>query len=295
MLSAPAKLTLSLRITGVRPDGYHELESEMVTVDLADTLQFAPGDGLVVTAELPGRESDPTIAGEPRQVIDGVPTGEENLVVRALAAVGRRASVRLTKRIPPGAGLGGGSADAAAVLRWAGESEAPTAAGLGADVPFCVHGGRAMVRGIGEAVEPLPFEDRAFVLCLLPFAVDTAAVYSAWDALDRGSAPEDAVGGNDLEAAALVVAPRLRPWKRQLEALTGRQPKLAGSGSTWFFEGTLETLGLGERRTTVLDGEVAVLVPARTVAGFADQMAGEHGAVPGEHGAVPGPPIADAH
>src|SRR5690606_3192037 len=103
-LHAPAKLTLSLRITGVRDDGYHLLDAEMVTLDLADTLVLTPGDGLVVRGA----------GGEP------VPVGEDNLVARALAAVGRRAHVELEKRIPAGAGLGGGSSDAAAILRWAG-------------------------------------------------------------------------------------------------------------------------------------------------------------------------------
>ena len=100
-LVAPAKLTLSLRITGVRADGYHLLSSEMVSLDLADTLVVGPGDDLTVVSG----------DGEPSPA---VPAGPENLVARALVAVGRRASVRLVKRIPPGAGLGGGSADAAA-------------------------------------------------------------------------------------------------------------------------------------------------------------------------------------
>jgi len=136
---APAKLTLRLRVTGVRPDGYHELDAEMVTVDLADELRFDEGsDGLEV-------------AGPAAR---GVPTDDGNLVRRALVAVGRRARVRLHKRIPAGAGLGGGSADAAAVLRWAGIDDVDVAARLGADVPFCLRGGRARVRGVGEVVEP---------------------------------------------------------------------------------------------------------------------------------------------
>ena len=124
--------------------------------------------------------------------------------------VGRSAAVRIVKRIPAGAGLGGGSADAAAVLRWAGSTDLDVAARLGADVPFCVRGGRARVTGVGEKVEPLPFEDRRFVLLLSPLSVDTEAVYRRWDdrrarhgAEGHGAGP----GGNDLEAAALEVAP----------------------------------------------------------------------------------------
>ena len=163
VVAAPAKLTLSLRVTGVRSDGLHELDAEMVSIDLADTLVIDPdGDGLQVVASPYG---------------GGLETGAANLVTRALAAVERRAGVRLAKRIPIGGGLGGGSSDAAAVLRWAGCADLQVAAGLGSDVPFCVRGGRARVSGIGERVEVLEDQPRAFVLLVPPMAVDTAAVY----------------------------------------------------------------------------------------------------------------------
>src|SRR5688572_17579026 len=103
---APAKLTRSLRVTGVRADGYHLIDAEMVSLDLADTLTIADGDGLAVR----GRDG-------------GVQADDDNLVARALRAVGRTARVTVDKRIPAGAGLGGGSADAAAVLRWAGVTD----------------------------------------------------------------------------------------------------------------------------------------------------------------------------
>src|SRR3954447_10127845 len=140
ILLAPAKLTLSLRVTGVRADGYHLIDAEMVTVDLADELQLAEGDGL---------EIDGPAAG-------GLSAGPENLVSKALAAAGRTAHVRLHKRIPAGAGLGGGRPAPAAGLRWAGVRNRDRAAKLGADVPFCIDGGRARVTGIGEVIEPLP-------------------------------------------------------------------------------------------------------------------------------------------
>ena len=143
-VTAPAKLTLSLRVTGVRDDGLHLLDAEMVSIDLADTLTFEPGSGISVDDEVSGGLG-----------VDRVPVGPDNLVARALRAVGRHAAVRIVKRIPAGAGLGGGSADAAAVLRWAGCIDLAVAAGLGADVPFCVRGGRARVTGVGERVEPL--------------------------------------------------------------------------------------------------------------------------------------------
>jgi 4-diphosphocytidyl-2-C-methyl-D-erythritol kinase len=219
---APAKLTLTLRITGVRADGYHTLDAEMVTIDLADTLTLSAGDGLEVVADGGGM---------------AVPAGDDNLVRRALAVVGRTAWVRLDKRIPAGGGLGGGSADAAAVLRWAGVDDPDAAARLGADVPFCVVGGRARVTGIGEQVEPLDFSavaGREFTLVTPPFGVSTAAAYRAWDDLGQPHAEED---GNDLEGAALAVEPRLARWRDHLGDATGQRPRLAGSGSTWFVEG----------------------------------------------------------
>ena len=224
-VNASAKLTVSLRVTGVRGDGYHLLDAEMVSLDLADTLQFSEGSGLEVVDEVPGGLG-----------LAGLARGRENLVVRALDAVGRRAAVRLVKRIPVGAGLGGGSADAAAVLRWAGCGDLAVAAGLGADVPFCVAGGRARVRGIGEVVESLPFEDRTFLLVLPPLAMDTAAVYRAWDERSRSERGDVEESVNDLEAAALAVEPRLRGWRDALARLCERRPSLAGSGAAWFVE-----------------------------------------------------------
>ena len=229
---APAKLTVSLRITGVRPDGYHLIDAEMVTLDYGDVLEFGAGDGLEVVG--------------PRA--PGVPTGDENLVRRALAAVGRRAFVRLDKQVPAGAGLGGGSSDAAAVLRWAGCSDLCVAAGLGADVAFCVVGGRARVRGVGEVVESLPVVARTFTLLIPPVPVSTPAVYRAWDALGGPVAPAGSV--NDLEAAALVVAPALAEWRDRLSEATGVRPQLAGSGGTWFVEGEFAGEGRIVARTS---------------------------------------------
>jgi 4-diphosphocytidyl-2-C-methyl-D-erythritol kinase len=215
---APAKLTVSLRVTGRRDDGYHLLDAEMVTLDLADELGFSDGDGLEVVAAGTGLT---------------VPVDDDNLVRRALVAVGRTAHVRLTKRIPAGAGLGGGSADAAAVFRWAGVDDLDLAASIGADVPFCVRGGRARVRGIGEQVEALPHVPRTFTLLVPPLGCSTPAVYRAWD--DLGGPTAD--GPNDLEPAALRVEPRLVEWRDRLGDATGEVPVLAGSGSSWFVEG----------------------------------------------------------
>ncbi len=271
-LLAHAKLTTSLRVVGVRPDGYHLLEAEMVSLDLADRLVVSDADDIEIEIEQPEQPGE--VTGEPRRPSDrvpetrhdAIPSGPENLVARALVAVGRRAHVRLAKRIPAGAGLGGGSADAAAVLRWAGCGDLDVAARLGADVPFCLVGGRAMVRGIGEVVEPLPDEDRRFVLLLAPFGVETGAAYRAWDELG-GAGPAEPRGEeavNDLEPAAMRIEPRLAVWREAFEAVTGLPPRLAGSGSTWFVDGSLQSLGIGEPRLRVGD-ETGRMIDVRTV------------------------------
>ena len=114
-------------------------------------------------------------------------------------------------------------------------------------------------------MEALPFQDRRFVLLLPPISVDTGAVYRAWDYLHRqeGSSSTDRKdSGNDLEEAALTVAPQLRHWRETFAGITGRRPRLAGSGSAWFVEGTPEELDLGKRSSLVLGNLRAPLVAA---------------------------------
>jgi 4-diphosphocytidyl-2-C-methyl-D-erythritol kinase len=253
-LAAPAKLTVSLRVTGRRDDGYHLLDAEMVTVDLSDSLTFGPGHGLSVVDEVVGGSGTGAIS-----------SGSDNLVARALALVGRQASVRLVKRIPAGAGLGGGSADAAAVLRWAGADDPALAVRLGADVPFCLRGGRARVTGIGETIEPLADAPRQFVLLLPPLAVNTTEVYRAWDEGAREGARSGDETGNALEEAAVAVVPRLAAWRDRLAQVCGQRPRLAGSGSTWFVEGSPELLGIGDLAFLDLDGQRAPLRTVRTL------------------------------
>jgi 4-diphosphocytidyl-2-C-methyl-D-erythritol kinase len=255
---APAKLTLSLRVTGVRADGYHLLDAEMVSLDLADELTFNDGRGLEVVDATAGADASPVPPPVPAPgsglrpgvpaapgLPPGVPAGDDNLVLRALRAVGRDARVRLVKRIPAGSGLGGGSADAAAVLRWAGIHDVALAATLGADVPFCLRGGRARVSGIGDELDPMPFVERTFTLVTPPFGCSTAAVYSAWDELGGPTA----AGPNDLEPAALSVEPGLARWRERLAEATGQIPVLAGSGSTWYVEGSYPGAGMVVVRT----------------------------------------------
>jgi 4-diphosphocytidyl-2-C-methyl-D-erythritol kinase len=222
-LVAPAKLTWFLEITGVRENGYHELRSEMVTLEFADRLTVDPeGDYLRLAVESPG-----------------VPLDASNLVARALSLVGRRAGVTLEKVIPTGGGLGGGSADAAAILRWAGGVSARDALALGGDVPFCQLGGRAMVEGVGERLTPLAFVRRDVTLMMPDFSVDTRQCYEAFDELVAGGARPS--GRNHLERAAALVAPRLARTLAWLRAEYGAEVELCGSGSTMFLEGHLDS------------------------------------------------------
>lgn len=233
LVKAPAKLTLGLRVLGRRPDGYHLIDSEMVSLDFADELAISPAARTELVVEGPASR--------------GVLGGGRDLVTRALQAVGRAAEVRLIKKIPAGAGLGGGSSDAAAILRWAGCTDPTTAVGIGADVPYCMVGGRARVTGTGESVEPLEHLDRSFTLLMPPLHVPTMAVYGAWDDLGGPSGASD----NDLEPAALAVEPGLAMWRDRLAEATGQHPRLAGSGSTWFVEGAFAGLKLAGAQVVV--------------------------------------------
>jgi 4-diphosphocytidyl-2-C-methyl-D-erythritol kinase len=243
-----AKLTLSLRVLNRRVDGFHELDA--LTVSVRD-----PHDDL--TIELGGVRRGDGVALElsgPAAV--GVAAGPDNLAVRAAHVLLDRADddvraagvrIALHKRIPAGAGLGGGSADAAAVLIALDrllELETPTAdlasmgAELGSDVPFCLRGGAARMQGRGERVEPTTVPSLYVLIAVPRFAIATPAVYRAWDDLD-GPVSTRAVEGpagigaltNDLESAAERVEPRLVGFRTRLERAAGAAAILAGSGS----------------------------------------------------------------
>ncbi len=239
---APAKLTLSLRVLGTRPDGFHELEALTVMVAV-------PADVLVVRPAARG-----VIDLEVRDGVD-VPTGADNLVARAAKAVlgpdDAGIEIGLTKQIPSGAGLGGGSADAAALLRVARdalgldpETVMAVAEALGSDVPVCVEGRPVVMRGRGERLEPVhPVGDLWVVIAWPGFSVPTPPVFRAWDELggpssDRVVAPPDAFAGivdglvNDLESAAEHVDARVRSFREGLERVVGLPTMLAGSGSS---------------------------------------------------------------
>ncbi len=236
LIEAPAKLTLSLRITGVRDDGFHFIDAEMVTLDLVDRVRITPNEnGLTVDGPFSA----------------GVAVDASNLVSRALALSGRRARVHIEKNIPSGGGLGGGSADAAAILNWAGYVDLEAASRLGADIPFCMIGGRARVRGIGEIVEALAPVQRHITLVIPPFEVSTPEVYRAWDDLAKTNA--NPIGAtNDLQHAALIVEPRLLEWQNKINQVCGQVPVLAGSGATWWLDGAFLELAKDLPKATVV-------------------------------------------
>jgi 4-diphosphocytidyl-2-C-methyl-D-erythritol kinase len=246
---APAKVNLTLAVLGKRSDGYHDIASVAAKITLYDGLDLETGVGPAIRIEC----SDPA-----------VPTDGRNLVWRAAESlpVGARQReplrIRLFKRIPVGAGLGGGSSDAAAALlaltrRWgvALPELMSVAARLGSDVPLFLHPGAVSARGRGEAVEPAALPWRGWlVLVIPPFGVSTAEVYKHWSAGSIRHSADDAmvclgadyasastlreVLFNDLEESVFAVQPRLREVKARVEAIGGCKFHLTGSGSALF-------------------------------------------------------------
>lgn len=225
---AYAKINWALRVTGKRPDGYHDIETLFQTISLHDTLTFRPSDRLTLTCD------DPTI-----------PTDETNLVLRAARAAGvGNVAIELRKRIPAGGGLGGGSSDAAATLVAFGAEQA--ALSIGSDIPFFLTGGTAYATGRGEIITPLPPVAGVPLLLLIPEErVSTATAYSM---LRRFSPPlgvqryramiaDDFLSPagelvNDFEEPIFDALPRLRHLKSRLLEAGAAWAAMSGSGST---------------------------------------------------------------
>jgi 4-diphosphocytidyl-2-C-methyl-D-erythritol kinase len=246
VVTVAAKLTLSLHITATRADGYHELDATMVSLQ-------NPSDVLVVS---PARRMSITVTGP---FAEGVPADATNLAWRAAEACGERVKIQLHKGIPSGAGLGGGSADAAGILV-ALRADPAIAATLGADVPFCMRGGFAHVGGIGDMLRPGDVPDLWVVVATPPFGCVTADVYRAWDAL---GGPQH--GFNDLQPAAEHIEPRLVDFRRQVEAAAGAPANLAGSGSSYAV--VFEDIELASRAqvrvAAAVEGSVWMTAPGR--------------------------------
>lgn len=243
-LAAPAKLNLWLRVVGRRPDGFHELESLLVLLELADALTLVP-DGTGLTVEGPYAQSVPD---------DPMNLAWRGWTVGLRTARGRgadRGALVVDKQIPVAAGLGGGSSDAAAAWRLAKRSlgqpdddppDPATLAALaevGADVPFFAsQAAAARVGGVGEIVKPLE-EGLAMgevVLVHPPFSLSTASVFGElrpadWSTVREG--PETSPGRNDLLPPATRLRPEIDDVFR-LVAAAGGEPSLTGSGPTVF-------------------------------------------------------------
>ena len=252
--NAPAKVNLTLRVLGRRADGYHELESLVAFAEVGDRLSFAPGGELALTVRGPNAAQ----AGE----------GADNLVLKAAQAFAVRVAgiglgaFDLDKRLPVAAGLGGGSADAAAALRLlARANNIPGDDGrlydaarvTGADVPVCLEPRPRLMRGIGEILSaPLKLPALPVVLANPGVALPTKSVFAGWRRVDPQALTLDvaslakitsrdeylqllATQGNDLEHAAIDVAPVIAEVLVALRSLAGcRLARMSGSGATCF-------------------------------------------------------------
>jgi 4-diphosphocytidyl-2-C-methyl-D-erythritol kinase len=248
---APAKVNLYLHVLGRRPDGYHILDSLVVFAGCGDRIEVAAADSLRLTVDGPFGSD--------------VPTGEDNLVLRAARTladeVGRpaAAAIRVTKSLPVASGIGGGSSDAAATLRallrlWRinidGARLRRLALALGADVPMCLAGRPSFVGGIGERIEPVPDVPACALVLVNPrIALPTTQVFRrrtgpfSQSARFNGARPADARAlvallaerRNDLAAAAMAIAPEVADVLDALAATPGVMlARMSGSGATCF-------------------------------------------------------------
>ncbi|WP_404380789.1 4-(cytidine 5'-diphospho)-2-C-methyl-D-erythritol kinase [Caenispirillum salinarum] len=266
---APAKVNLTLHVVGKRDDGYHLLDSLMAFAGVGDTLTAEPADALSLTVTGP-------FAGA---LAAALPEDAENIILKAsrrladAAGITAGAALTLDKRLPVAAGIGGGSADAAAALRllsrlWAVDLPRADlfalALDLGADVPVCLHGRAANVSGVGERLEDAPALPPAWLVLANPLVgVSTPAVFKA----RRGrfnqpapltEAPADAralaqalsVRANDLTKAAVSLAPEIGSLLVDLGALEGcLLARMSGSGATcWGLFETEEAARAGAAR-----------------------------------------------
>ena len=216
---AYAKLNLALHVRAREPDGYHRIETIFAFCEDGDVLTAEAGEGLSLTVTGPFAGA---LAGE-----------ADNLVLKAARALGVAAALTLDKRLPVAAGLGGGSADAAALLRMF-DGSAALAATLGADVPACLlsRSCRGEGRGDDEGRGASGTAGTPVLLVNPCVSLSTASVFAAWDGIDRGPLGDWEEGRNDLEAPARFLVPEVG---EVLDALSGaRCARMSGSGATCF-------------------------------------------------------------
>jgi len=242
-LRAFAKLNLSLKITGKRPDGFHEIDSIMQSISLHDEVEIAPSAGGI------------TVHCSAAEIKDNTAIKAAELI---LSEAKRTAGVNIhiKKNIPLASGMAGGSADAAATLIGMNklfglnlhiEKLIELGGKIGSDVPFCMVGGTARCTGRGEKILRLnPHSGAAFILVFPDLALPTKLVYDKFDIVGPGK------NGNDLEKAAFELFPVISELKCELESETGRTWKMSGSGPTLFME--LDGLADSEKHLEVLSG-----------------------------------------
>lgn len=225
---APAKINLALHVTGRRADGYHLLDSLVVFTELGDRVSLAPGPLSL------------TLAGP---FAGAIPPGDDNLCLRAARAVGAAAAITLEKRLPPASGIGGGTADAAAVLRALGRTpDRPEA--LGADLPACLMSRSLRMQGVGENLTPVTLPTLHLVLVNPRVEVPTPAVFAALTSRENPGLPPFPADGdwpgwltatrNDLEPPALRLAPVIGDTLAALAAQGAQIARMSGSGATCF-------------------------------------------------------------
>ncbi len=283
--TAWAKINLTLHITGRRADGYHELDSLIVFAGVGDTIEIAPGPDISLALEGPFAAA----------LVSGP---SDNLVLKAARALAERfdvstgARLRLVKELPVAAGLGGGSADAAAALRglvafWGIEAPEPElqalALALGADVPVCLAGRPSFVAGIGERVVPAPALPPAWLVLVNPgLPLSTAAVFAArkgeFSAPARWREPISDLRAlaarllacrNDLETPAQAMVPEIREAMATLRDTAGCMlARMSGSGATCFGLYAVEAAATAAARriATTRPGWWVRAAPLRTAA-----------------------------
>jgi 4-diphosphocytidyl-2-C-methyl-D-erythritol kinase len=252
---APAKLNLYLHVLGRRADGYHELDSLVAFADIADTVSVRPAEGLSLAIDGPFA---PSLAAEPAS--DNLVTRATRLLAESIGRSDPAVAITLTKRLPVASGIGGGSADAAAILRalarlWEIGADHPSlhplAARLGADVPVCLTGRPAYFGGIGDIIDPAPPLPSCAVVLVNPgIPLSTPAVFRARTGpfspaarLVGDAHPPDAAAfaellakrHNDLTAPAQSLVPEIGTVLEALSATSGcLLARLSGSGATCF-------------------------------------------------------------
>ncbi|SFL47337.1 4-(cytidine 5'-diphospho)-2-C-methyl-D-erythritol kinase [Shimia aestuarii] len=234
---APAKINLTLHVTGQRADGYHLLDSLVMFADVGDRLWVEAADRTSLTVSGP-------MAG-------GVPTDRRNLVWQAAELLGVTAKITLEKHLPAAAGIGGGSSDAAAVVRALTTlynfpvPSAAVLANLGADVPVCMQSGLTRMRGIGEHVDPIGNTPNWPMILINPrVEVPTGPVFQALPRKDNPPMPAIpaewdiswlAAQRNDLEAPAIAAQPVIGKVLQELRESDGcLLARMSGSGATCF-------------------------------------------------------------